>query len=66
MNNKKKYVIGYCFKCAENTKHEVIECHNSTAYRAFETIATFGFGLLLPHNYECECTRCGKINTIEK
>lgn len=62
----KKYMVGYCWDCCEHTKQKVFECHDSVPYRIFETVFTLGFGAILPHDYECECTKCGKINTIRK
>lgn len=61
-----KYMVGYCWNCAKRTKHKVIEPVDSTAWRVFETIATLGFALLSFHDYECECTVCGDINTLRK
>ena len=61
-----KYMFGYCWDCCEHTKQEVLGCHDSVPYRIFEAVFTLGFGAMLPHDYECECTKCGKINTIRK
>lgn len=59
-----KYLAGYCSKCGEKTKQEVIKCNDSVGYRIFTGIFTLGASEALGHNYTCECTRCGKINTI--
>ena len=61
-----KYLIDYCPECGKRTKHLKLECHDSVPWRVFETVVTFGWGLLLDHDYECECAICGKINTIRK
>lgn len=61
-----KYMVGYCWDCCEKTKQQVIECNDSTAYRVFETVFTLGWGLMLPHDFQCECIKCGRINTIRK
>ena len=61
-----KYMTGYCWSCHKETKQEKIECEDSVPYRIFETVFTLGFGAALPHDYKCECTRCGRINTISK
>lgn len=60
----KKNTVGYCWNCAEYTEQRVIECEDSTLFRTFEAVVTFGFGTLLPHKYNCKCTECGKINTL--
>lgn len=62
----KKYMIGYCCKCFAYTKQEVIECEDSFALRAAETVLTFGFGALFSRRYQCECTKRGHINSILK
>ena len=61
-----KYMVGYCSRCGEKTKHKVIECTDSVGYRIFETLVTVGFALLTSHKYHCECVKCGKINTLSK
>jgi hypothetical protein len=61
-----KYMVGYCWTCAKRTKQRTLECKDSALFRAFEAVVTCGFGLLLDHDYECECTVCGEINTITK
>ena len=61
-----KYMVGYCCKCREKTKHKVIECEESIRFRVFETIITMGWAIAMPHDYHCECTKCGKINTLTK
>lgn len=61
-----KYLVGYCSECGEYTKHEKIECTDSTAFRVFETVVTLGWSLLSSRDYKCECTKCGKIRTIRK
>lgn len=61
-----RYMVGYCFECGEKTKHKVIECEDSVGWRVFETVITVGLSLVMPHNYQCECTKCGKINTLSK
>lgn len=63
---KKRYMIGYCDHCRKNTKQEVIKGVDSVPWRIFETVATLGFALLTFHDYECECTRCGEINTLRQ
>lgn len=63
---KKKYLVGYCFECAGKTKQEVLECNDPIPVIAFEVIFTLGFGAMLPRDYQCECTKCGSINTIRK
>lgn len=62
----KKHMVGYCFICGKETKHEVIECKDSAGWRIFETVITAGLSLALPHQYKCECLRCGEINTLSK
>lgn len=62
----KKYMIGYCYRCRRDTRHEVIECKDSVGWRVFETVVTAGFALAMPHDYQCECTRCGTISTLSK
>ena len=61
-----KYMVGYCSNCGRDTKHIKIECATSAAYRVFGTVFTLGLATMLPNEYKCECTRCGKINTIYK
>lgn len=61
-----KYMTGYCEKCGKETKQLKLEGEDSIPYRIFETVVTCGWGLLLDHDYKCECTRCGEINTISK
>ena len=61
-----RYMVGYCDRCGEATKHRMIECKDSVGWRVFETIVTVGFALVLPREYYCECERCGQINTINK
>lgn len=61
-----KKMVGYCWNCGCETKHEVLEAEDSVPWRVFETVVTMGFALLTPHDYKCECTRCGKINTLTK
>lgn len=61
-----RYLVGYCSNCTKTTKQEVVQCHDSVPYRIFETIFTLGFGLMFWHDYECECTKCGHINTIRR
>ena len=61
-----KYMVGYCWSCARRTKQRKIASKDSVQFRIFETIVTCGFGLLLDHDYECECAVCGEINTITK
>lgn len=61
-----KKMVGYCGNCGCETKHEVLEAEDSVPWRVFETIVTMGLALLTPHDYKCECTRCGKINTLTK
>ena len=61
-----KYIVGYCYRCRKKTKHKIIECEDSMACRVFEAVVTVGFSLLFDREYECECTRCGEINTLEK
>ena len=61
-----KYMVGYCWTCAKRTKHRKLECKDSVPFRIFEAVFTCGFGLLLDHDYECECTVCGEINTLTK
>ena len=61
-----RHMVGYCPECGKKTKHRVIECQDSLPYRVFETVFTLGFAAALPHDYECECTRCGTINTLTK
>lgn len=60
----KKNTVGYCWNCGEETVHRVIECEDSAIWRTFETILTCGFGALFEHDYKCQCTKCGKINTL--
>lgn len=62
----KKTLVGYCSNCGRQTKHTVVECEDSLPWRIFETVTTLGWGLLLDHEYKCECSRCGEINTITK
>ena len=59
-----KYLVGYCPRCGKQTKHEVIKCEDSVGYRIFTGILTLGASEALGHNYKCECTRFGKINTV--
>lgn len=59
-------MVGYCWKCCKDTKQHVIEAEDSFAWRVFETVTTLGFGLLMPHDYKRECSRCGHINTLTK
>jgi hypothetical protein len=61
-----KIIVGYCPECGKKTKHTKIECTESFAWRAFETVATLGWGLLFDRDYECECSVCGSINTLTK
>lgn len=61
-----KYIVGWCPECGKDTKHLKLECKDSVAYRVFEAVSTFGWGLLLDHSYKCECTKCGEINTLSK
>ena len=62
----KKYMVGYCFGCNNITKQQVLECTDTVPMRVFETVFTLGFGLLVDHDYYCECTKCGEINTLTK
>lgn len=62
----KRHMVGYCYRCGKDTKHEVIECEDSVSWRVFETVVTACFALALPHSYQCECLRCGEINTLSK
>lgn len=59
-----KYLVGYCHECGKRTKQEVIKCEDSVGWRIFEGIFTLGGSEALGHNYQCECTKCGEINTI--
>ncbi len=61
-----KYMAGYCWTCCEDTKQEVIEAVDSAGWRVFETVFTLGLALATPHDYKCECTKCGRINTLRK
>lgn len=61
-----KYMVGYCRNCGKETKHCKIEGKDSVPYRIFETVVTLGWGLLLDHDYKCECAICGEINTLTK
>lgn len=61
---KKKNTVGFCYKCGKYTKHRVIKCEDTVAWRAFEIVCTLGFGTLLEHNYYCECNKCGEINEL--
>ena len=61
-----KYLIDYCPECGKRTKYLKLECQDSVPWRVFETVVTLGWGLLLDHEYECECAVCGTINTIRK
>lgn len=61
-----KYIVGYCANCHKETKHLKLYCEDSVPWRIFETVITLGWGLLLDHEYECECTKCGEINTLRK
>lgn len=61
-----KYMAGYCWGCARDTKQKVIEAVDSAGWRAFETIFTLGLAIALPHDYKCECAKCGHINTLRK
>ena len=61
-----KYIVGYCSECGKETKHRKLECEDSVPWRIFETVVTAGWGLLLDHDFKCECTKCGEINTITK
>ena len=61
-----KYMAGYCWECCKNTKQQVVEAEDSVGWRIFETVFTLGFALATPHDYKCECTKCGRINTIRK
>ena len=60
----KQTKVGYCYNCGERTVHRVIECEDSTIWRTFETVVTMGLGALFEHNYQCQCTKCGKIHTL--
>lgn len=62
----KRYMTGFCWDCGKVTKQEVIGSKDSTGERIFEAVFTLGFALALPYKYECECTKCGYINTINK
>lgn len=61
-----KYIVGYCYRCKEDTKHRVIDCKDSVGWKIFETMVTMGFAFAMPHEYQCECVRCGKISTLRK
>ena len=62
-----KIIVGYCDKCGCKTKHTVIHCHESLGWRIFENLCTFGtIGAAFGYDYECECLKCGEINTIHK
>ena len=60
----KKSTVGYCWRCAKYTEQKVIECHDSTAFKIFDTIITLGFSALFPRDYNCKCTECGEINIL--
>ena len=60
----RKNKVGHCWNCGENTIHRVIECKDSVTWRIFEIVATCGVGTLFEHDYKCQCTKCGKINTL--
>ena len=60
-----KYLCGYCFNCRKITKQEVIHCEESPLERVGTALFTVGLSELLgDHDYECECTKCGHINSI--
>ncbi len=61
-----KYLVGYCSECGKETKQQKLECEDTLVWRAFETVVTLGWGLLLDHEYKCECSVCGEINTIRR
>ncbi len=61
-----KYMTGYCWECCKTTKQKVIDCDDSIAYRVFGAVFTLGFSEMLPHDYNCECTKCGHINSIRR
>ena len=61
-----KYMAGYCWDCNKDTKQKVVEAVDSVGWRVFETVFTFGMAAALPHDYKCECTRCGHINTLRR
>lgn len=62
----KKYMAGYCWGCGNNTRQEVVEAKDSVGWRVFESVFTLGMAAALPHDYKCECTKCGHINTLQK
>lgn len=63
----KRYMVGYYPECGKKTKHEILECKDSIPWRILETVMTAGWALLaLDHEYYCECSKCGQINTLRK
>lgn len=62
----RRVITGYCWRCCEDTKQLVIDCDESFAYRAFFAIFTLGCSEMLPKDYNCECLRCGRINSVRK
>lgn len=60
----KKLTTGYCDECGKYTKQIVIECNDNLPTRIFETVITLGLAATTERRYECECTKCGEINTL--
>lgn len=60
-----KSVVAYCPNCNKKTKHVPIQCNEGLGWRIFENIFTFGAIAASGYNYECECSKCGEINTIK-
>lgn len=61
-----KWVVDYCWTCARRTKQEVIQCKDSVPFRIFENICTLGLASLMERKYDCQCTKCGNVNTVYK
>ena len=62
----KKYMVGYCPECGKKTKHEILESKDSIPWRIFEIVMTAGWALAFDHEYYCECSKCGQINTLRR
>ena len=59
-------LVTYCFGCGKKTKHRIINCQTNACERAFLAVFTLGFSEIAWHSYNCECTKCRNITTIEK